>query len=80
MSRGHHLLPKGLQKRLWLKEIKVGLVLWYPLNGYPRDPSNLDQCPRSKNKKLVMEKVILNPTFQFSLFNSFIPKGLAIAT
>jgi len=80
MSRGHHLLPKGLQKRLWLKEIKVGLVLWYPLNGYPRYPSNLDQCPGSKNKKLVMEKVLLNPTFQFSLFNSFIPKGLAIAT
>ncbi len=40
----------------------------------------LIKCPRPKSKKLVMEKVFVNPTLQSSLPNSFIPKRLAIAT
>jgi hypothetical protein len=40
----------------------------------------LFKCLGPKNKKLVMEKVFLNPTFQSRLLDSFIPKNLAITT
>jgi hypothetical protein len=40
----------------------------------------LFKCLRPKNIKLVMEKVLANPTFQSCLPDSFIPKKLAIAT
>jgi hypothetical protein len=38
----------------------------------------LFKCPRPKNRKLVMEKVITNPTLQSYLPNYFIPKKLVI--
>jgi hypothetical protein len=40
----------------------------------------LFKCPRPKSRKLVMEKVLANPTFQSCLLDSFILKKLAIAT
>ncbi len=42
--------------------------------------SELFKFPRSKSRKLVMEKVFANPTFQSCLLDSFIPKKLAITT
>jgi hypothetical protein len=38
----------------------------------------LFKCPRPKSKKLIMEKVITNPTFQSYLPNYFILKKLII--
>jgi hypothetical protein len=38
------------------------------------------KCPRSKSKKLVMEKLPTNLTLHSSLLDYFIPKKLAIAT
>jgi hypothetical protein len=40
----------------------------------------LIKCPRTKSKKLIMEKVVANPTLQSSLPNYFISKRLAMAT
>jgi len=72
MSQGHHLYPRGYKEVMVERDqSRLGAGIY---------PSNLDQCPRPKSKKLVMEKVLVNPTLQFSLLTFFIPKILAIAT
>jgi hypothetical protein len=57
-----------------LKDIRVSLLL----ELHKASIKKLFKCPKPKSRKLVMKKVITNPTLESYLPNYFITKKLVI--
>jgi hypothetical protein len=73
MSRGHHP-TQGVAKEIMVERYKSKLAFRITQGIHKK----LFKCPKPKSRKLVMKKVITNPTLESYLPNYFITKKLVI--